>query len=79
MPVILNHQAHLTAAADFAALAPWEFAYDCDVVGLIDPVTGETRVQSWFELASRWAAVAGAALVLIIFWRMFSKQKPEAR
>jgi flagellar M-ring protein FliF len=35
-------------------------------------------VQSWFELASRWAGVAGAALVLVIFWRLFSKQKPEA-
>ncbi len=46
--------------------------------GQIEAVSGETRVQSWFELASRWAAVAGAALVLIIFWRMFSKQKPEA-
>ena len=34
----------LAAAADFAALAPWEFAYDSDVVGLIDPITGETRI-----------------------------------
>jgi|SRR5665213_311347 len=36
----------LAAAADFAALAPWEFAYDSDAVGLIDPVTGETRIAT---------------------------------
>jgi hypothetical protein len=34
----------LDAAADFAALEPWEFAYDSDVVGLVDPATGETRI-----------------------------------
>src|SRR6185369_5167175 len=48
------------------------------IPGALEAVTGETRIQSWFELASRWAAVAGAALVLFIFWRLFSKQKPEA-
>ncbi len=46
--------------------------------GQIEAATGETRIQSWFELASRWAAVAGAAVVLIIFLRLFSRQKPEA-
>ncbi|MGD0059003.1 MAG: hypothetical protein ABSD58_06235 [Verrucomicrobiia bacterium] len=34
----------LQAAADFAALEPWEFACDNDAVGLIDAVTGETRI-----------------------------------
>jgi hypothetical protein len=34
----------LAAAADFAALKPWEFAYDSKVVGLVDHVTGETRI-----------------------------------
>lgn len=37
-------RALLAAAADFAALEPWEFAYDSDPVGLVDPVTGETRI-----------------------------------
>lgn len=37
-------RALLPAAADFAALEPWKFAYDSDAVGLIDPVTGETRI-----------------------------------
>lgn len=37
-------RALFAAAADFAALAPWAFARDCDVVGLIDPVTGEGRI-----------------------------------
>lgn len=36
------------------------------------------RLQGWMEVASRWAAVAGAAAVLLIFWRLFSRQKPEA-
>jgi flagellar M-ring protein FliF len=43
----------------------------------LDATVGETRLQSWFELGSRWAAVAGAALVLIVFWRLLSRQKLE--
>ena len=39
-------RALFASAADFAAYAPWRFAYDSDVVGLIDPVTGETRIAS---------------------------------
>ena len=37
-------RALIAAAADFAALEPWEFAADNDPVGLVDPVTGETRI-----------------------------------
>jgi flagellar M-ring protein FliF len=37
-----------------------------------------TNLQAYFELASRWVAVAGAAAVLLIFWRMLKRQKPEA-
>ena len=33
--------------------------------------------QTYVELASRWAAVAGAALVLLVFWRMLKREKPE--
>ena len=36
----------LQAAADFAALKPWEFMHESDLVGLIDPATGETRIGS---------------------------------
>jgi hypothetical protein len=32
------------AAVAFAALKPWKTIYDSDVVGLTDPVTGETRI-----------------------------------
>lgn len=38
---------------------------------------GETRLQSWFEVASKWAAFAGAAVVLLIFWRLLSRESPE--
>ncbi|MBM3835998.1 MAG: hypothetical protein FJ403_22585 [Verrucomicrobia bacterium] len=34
----------LDAASAFAAAKPWEFVWDTDVVGLIDPANGETRV-----------------------------------
>jgi hypothetical protein len=37
-------RALLAAAADFAALEPWEFACDCDTVGLVDPLTGDSRI-----------------------------------
>lgn len=37
----------------------------------------ESRWQGWVEAGSRWAGVAGAAVVLLIFWRMLAKQKPE--
>lgn len=39
-------RALLAAASDFAALQPWESMYDSDVVGLIDPATGETRIAT---------------------------------
>jgi flagellar M-ring protein FliF len=33
--------------------------------------------QTYAELATRWAPMAGAALILMIFWRMLNRQKPE--
>jgi hypothetical protein len=39
-------RALLAAANDFAALEPWECMYDSDVVGLIDPATGEMRIAT---------------------------------
>jgi hypothetical protein len=39
-------QSLLAAAADFAALRPWEFTYDGEGVGLIDAATGETRIAT---------------------------------
>jgi hypothetical protein len=39
-------RALLAATANFAALEPWEFAYDSDAIGLIDPITGETRIAT---------------------------------
>ncbi|MES2692800.1 MAG: flagellar basal-body MS-ring/collar protein FliF [Verrucomicrobiota bacterium] len=44
----------------------------------IAAIQSEGRMQGWVEAASRWAAVAGAAVVLLIFLRMLAKQKPEA-
>lgn len=33
--------------------------------------------QTYAELATRWAPMVGAALILMIFWRMLNRQKPE--
>ncbi|HEX2853453.1 MAG TPA: flagellar basal-body MS-ring/collar protein FliF [Opitutaceae bacterium] len=41
-------------------------------------VSGETRIQSWFEVLRPWAAIVGAGAILLIFLRMLSKVKPEA-
>ena len=43
----------------------------------LEAAAGETSLQTWFELASRWAAFAGAAIVLLVFLRVLSRQKPE--
>ncbi len=40
-------------------------------------IQNESRWQSWIEAGSRWAAVIGAAIVLMIFLRMLARQKPE--
>jgi flagellar M-ring protein FliF len=38
--------------------------------------SGETRLQSWLELARTWAAAAMALGILVVFWRMLARQKP---
>jgi flagellar basal-body M-ring protein/flagellar hook-basal body protein (fliF) len=40
-------------------------------------IESQSRWQGWIEAGSRWAAVVGAAIVLIVFLRMLSRQKPE--
>ena len=37
----------------------------------------QNRWPEWVAAASRWAAVAGAAVVLLVFLSMLSRQKPE--
>ena len=36
-----------------------------------------SQIAGYIEAGSRWAAVGGALIVLIIFWRMLARQKPE--
>ncbi len=38
----------------------------------------EARVGDWMAIATRWGAIVGAALVLLMFWRLLKRQKPEA-
>ncbi|HVU15745.1 MAG TPA: flagellar basal-body MS-ring/collar protein FliF [Candidatus Didemnitutus sp.] len=44
----------------------------------VQAIQKENRLQGWVEVGSKWAAVVGAALILLVFLRMLSKQKPEA-
>jgi flagellar M-ring protein FliF len=43
----------------------------------IAAIQSENRWQGWIEAGSRWSAVLGAVVVLIFFWRMLGRQKPE--
>lgn len=43
----------------------------------IQAIANENRWQGWVEASSRWFAVAGAAVVLLVFWRLLGRQKPE--
>jgi flagellar M-ring protein FliF len=44
----------------------------------IAAIQSEGRIQGWLEAGSRWAAVVGAVIVLLIFLRMLAKEKPQA-
>jgi len=43
----------------------------------VQAIQTENKWQGWIEAASRWSAVIGAGVVLLIFLRMLSRQKPE--
>jgi flagellar M-ring protein FliF len=43
----------------------------------IEAIQKEDRIQGWLDMASHWAAVGGAIAVLLVFWRLLSRQKPE--
>jgi flagellar basal-body M-ring protein/flagellar hook-basal body protein (fliF) len=43
----------------------------------IAAIENQSRWQGWIEAGSRWAAVIGAGIVLLIFLRMLARQKPE--
>ncbi len=49
----------------------------------VEPLAGQMtqpmteRVEGWFDIASKWGGVVGAVAVLLMFWRLFKRQKPE--
>ncbi len=43
----------------------------------IEALQSEGRLQGWLDVASHWAAVVGAVVVLLVFWRLLSRQKLE--
>jgi flagellar M-ring protein FliF len=38
----------------------------------------QSKWPMWLEIASRWGAFGGAIVMILIFLRILSKQKPEA-
>ena len=65
------------ALDSLVSLQEMPFQANLTLPGQLESVQGETRIQGWVAAASRWAAVGGAALVLLIFLRVLSRQKPE--
>lgn len=60
------------------SLQETEFQGAVQGIAQMDAVRADTAGwQTYAEAASRWVAVAGAAGVLLVFWRMLKRQKPE--
>jgi flagellar M-ring protein FliF len=60
------------------SLQELEFQGAVRAAGQTDAVSGETPLQKWFELGSHWGAILGALGMLLVFWRLLSRQKPAA-
>jgi len=43
----------------------------------IEAVQKEERIQGWIEIARPWITIKNTVLVLLVFLRMLSKQRPE--
>jgi flagellar M-ring protein FliF len=43
----------------------------------IEAIQAENRMQGWIDAGSRWTAVIGAGIVLLVFLRVLARQKPE--
>ena len=66
------------ALESLVSLQEMEFqAVDTSMPAQIAAIQGQGKLQGWMEMASHWAALAGAAAVLLVFWRTLTKQKPE--
>ena len=47
------------------------------VTAQVAAIQAENRWQGWLDAGSRWTAVVGAGLVLLVFLRLLARQKPE--
>ncbi len=60
------------------SLQETEFQASAQGIQQMDAIRADAPAwQTYVELASRWAPFAGAGIVLLVFWRMFKRQKPE--
>lgn len=61
-----------------AVVSLQETAFQADTaVKQIQAIQQETRVGNWIETGSKYFAVVAAFIVLLVFWRMLKKQRPE--
>lgn len=59
------------------SLQETEFQSTMPLPEQIAAIQGESRISTWLDLAKRWVGIVGALVVLAIFWRLLSRQKPE--
>jgi flagellar M-ring protein FliF len=43
----------------------------------VEALQSDGRLQGWIDVGRRWSAVAAAFVILIVFWRILSRQKLE--
>jgi flagellar M-ring protein FliF len=43
----------------------------------VEALQSDGRLQGWIDVARRWSAVAAALAILVVFWRVLSRQKLE--
>jgi flagellar M-ring protein FliF len=43
----------------------------------IQAIQDQNKLETWIDAARRWATIGGAVVVLLLFLRLLSRQKPE--
>jgi len=74
--VVLNALGLKAAQADAVTIDAMSFV-PTQLAQEAQAIQTESKLGVWSELASRWAGIVGAAIVLLVFLRLWSKQKPE--
>jgi flagellar M-ring protein FliF len=65
------------ALDDLVTVQETTFETAAAVPAEVEALQSDGRLQSWIDVARRWSAFAGALVVLVMFWRILSRQKLE--